>query len=97
LNVVEIKIGVLRGQCLDRRIDSHQRLASEIAALERQRNTSRIRIKWSSQQKKPAPKWAAPVPGSQPKSHNHCADVPEARLQSAVDESQLTRCRSVAQ
>ena len=46
LNMVEIEIGVLRSQCLDRRIDSHQRLVSEIAAWERQRNTSRARIKW---------------------------------------------------
>src|ERR1700674_2352999 len=27
-----------------------------------------------SQPKKPAPKWAAPIP-SRPKSHNHCAEV----------------------
>jgi DDE superfamily endonuclease len=46
LNMVEIEIGVLRSQCLDRRIDSHQRLVAEIAAWERQRNTSRARIKW---------------------------------------------------
>src|SRR5277367_2058684 len=46
LNMVEIEIGVLRSQCLDRRIDSHQRLVSEIAAWERQRNSSRARIKW---------------------------------------------------
>src|SRR5438445_6795544 len=46
LNMVEIEIGVLRGQCLDRRIDSHKRLVAEIAAWERQRNTSRARIKW---------------------------------------------------
>jgi hypothetical protein len=46
LNMVEIEIGVLRTQCLDRRIDSKKRLASEIAAWERQRNTSRARIKW---------------------------------------------------
>jgi len=44
--MVEIEIGVLRSQCLDRRIDSRQRLVSEIAAWERQRNTSRARIKW---------------------------------------------------
>jgi hypothetical protein len=31
---------------LDRRIDSHQRLVAEIAVWERQRNTSRARIKW---------------------------------------------------
>ncbi len=46
LNMVEIEIGVLRCQCLDRRIDSQQHLRSEIAAWERQRNTSRARIKW---------------------------------------------------
>ena len=46
LNMVEIEIGVLRCQCLDRRIDSQQHLISEIAAWERQRNTSRARIKW---------------------------------------------------
>ena len=46
LNMVEIEIGVLRGQCLDRRIDGKERLVSEVAAWERQRNTSRVRIKW---------------------------------------------------
>src|SRR5215471_3073307 len=46
LNMVEIEIGVLRSQCLDRRIDSKKRLVSEIAAWERQRNASRARIKW---------------------------------------------------
>ena len=46
LNMVEIEIGVLRGQCLDRRIESKKRLVSEVAAWERQRNASRGRIKW---------------------------------------------------
>ena len=46
LNMVEIEIGVLRGQCLDRRIDDPKRLRREIAAWERQRNTARARIKW---------------------------------------------------
>jgi transposase len=46
LNMVEIEIGVLRSQCLDRRIDSQPRLSSEIAAWERQRNASKARIKW---------------------------------------------------
>ena len=44
--MVEIEIGVLRSQCLDRRIDSKEHLVSEIAAWEQQRNTSRARIKW---------------------------------------------------
>ena len=46
LNMVEIEIGVLRGQCLDRRIECKQRLVSEVAAWERQRNASRARVKW---------------------------------------------------
>src|SRR6202049_1819182 len=46
LNMVEIEIGVLRGQCLDRRIATREQLESEIAAWERQRNASRARIKW---------------------------------------------------
>jgi DDE superfamily endonuclease len=46
LNMVEIEIGVLRGQCLDRRIDDPKRLICEIAAWEKQRNTAGARIKW---------------------------------------------------
>jgi transposase len=46
LNMVEIEIGVLRGQCLDRRIATHEHLVSQIAAWERQRNASGVRIKW---------------------------------------------------
>ena len=46
LNMVEIEIGVLRSQCLDRRIATRECLASEIAAWERQRNASGARIKW---------------------------------------------------
>ena len=46
LNMVEIEIGVLRTQCLDRRIATKERLVSEIAAWERQRNASGACIKW---------------------------------------------------
>ena len=46
LNMVEIEIGVLRGQCLDRRIGERHRLESEIAAWERQRNAAGTRIQW---------------------------------------------------
>jgi transposase len=46
LNMVEIEIGVLRGQCLDRRIGERERLVAEIAAWERQRNDARARITW---------------------------------------------------
>jgi DDE superfamily endonuclease len=46
LNMVEIEIGVLRSQCLDRRIDNREYLVSEIAVWEQQRNASGARIKW---------------------------------------------------
>ena len=46
LNMVEIEIGVLRGQCLDRRIDDPDWLRREIDAWERQRNAAAARINW---------------------------------------------------
>ncbi len=46
LNMVEIEIGVLRSQCLDRRIDTRERLEAEVTAWQRQRNDSRARINW---------------------------------------------------
>jgi hypothetical protein len=45
-NMVEIEIGVLRSQCLDRRIATQDQLVSEIDAWERQRNASGARINW---------------------------------------------------
>jgi transposase len=47
LNMVEIEIGVLASQCLDRRIESYARLVTETAAWEKQRNAARARITWS--------------------------------------------------
>jgi hypothetical protein len=44
--MVEIEIGVLHAQCLDRRIASIEQLAAETAAWERQRNAAGARIKW---------------------------------------------------
>ena len=46
LNMVEIEIGVLRRQCLDRRIDCRERLIAEIEAWEHLRNASGARIHW---------------------------------------------------
>jgi transposase len=46
LNMVEIEIGVLRSQCLDRRIATKARLLAEVAAWERHRNASGARIQW---------------------------------------------------
>jgi len=42
--MVEIEIGVLRGQCLDRRIGERDRLICEIAAWQKERNASGARI-----------------------------------------------------
>ena len=44
--MVEIEIGVLARQCLDRRIDSFARLVAETAAWEKRRNADRARVKW---------------------------------------------------
>lgn len=46
LNMVEIELGVLRGQCLDRRIPDRQMLEREVAAWAQQRNESGARINW---------------------------------------------------
>jgi hypothetical protein len=46
LNMVEIEIGVLRGQCLDRRIGDRDTLVAEINAWQRQRNTSAATVNW---------------------------------------------------
>ena len=46
LNMVEIEIGVLARQCLDRRIESYMRLVAETAAWEKRRNAERARINW---------------------------------------------------
>ena len=46
LNMVEIEIGVLRSQCLDRRIADRKTLETEIDAWQRQRNAARHRINW---------------------------------------------------
>ena len=46
LNMVEIEIGVLRGQCLDRRIGERNVLMHQVEAWQHQRNASGARIKW---------------------------------------------------
>ena len=62
LNMVEIEIGVLRGQCLDRRIGDRKTLVREIAAWERQRNRSGARIKWMFTTEKARHKMAKAYP-----------------------------------
>jgi transposase len=46
LNMVEIEIGVLRGQCLARRIGEREQLVAEIADWQTHRNESGARITW---------------------------------------------------
>ncbi|MFI5300803.1 MAG: IS630 family transposase [Polyangiales bacterium] len=46
LNMVEIEIGVMVSQCLDRRIPSKSILVKEVKAWERRRNSEKARIKW---------------------------------------------------
>jgi hypothetical protein len=46
LNMVEIEIGVLAEQCLDRRIPDRETLASEIAAWEAFRNEQKATVDW---------------------------------------------------
>jgi transposase len=47
LNMAEIEIGVLRGQCLERRIEDVAVLRAEVAAWEMQRNDAKATIKWT--------------------------------------------------
>jgi transposase len=46
LNMVEIEIGVLKQQCLSRRISNRDTLVHEIAAWQAHRNTAAARIRW---------------------------------------------------
>lgn len=46
LNMVEIEIGVMTRQCLDRRIPDHETLETEIEAWQQERNAARATIDW---------------------------------------------------
>ncbi len=46
LNVAEVEIGVMVRQCLNRRIDSRQRLADEVAAWQANRNRLDAKVDW---------------------------------------------------
>jgi transposase len=64
LNMAETEIGVLRRQCLDRRIGERVRLEHEIAAWERERNAAGARVRWMFTTEKARTKMgrAYPVP-----------------------------------
>jgi transposase len=68
LNMVEIEIGVLVSQCLDRRIESYTRLLAETAAWEKRRNAERARIKWMFTTEKARAKMGRAYPKLKPKS-----------------------------
>ena len=63
LNMVEVEIGVLRGQCLDRRIGEREKLVPEIAAGVKQRNDAKALIKWMFNTEKARGKLAHTYPG----------------------------------
>jgi hypothetical protein len=44
--MAEIEIGVMRRQCLDRRIDNRNLLESEVLAWQRRRTDSGAQIRW---------------------------------------------------
>ena len=67
LNMVEIEIGVLKGQCLDRRIDTREGLEREIAAWECQRNAAGTRITWMFTTEKARTKMGRAYPNTAPK------------------------------
>jgi hypothetical protein len=46
LNMAEIELSVLAGQCLDRRIESREELEREVAAWEEERNERQVGVKW---------------------------------------------------
>ena len=68
LNMVEIEIGVLAAQCLDRRIESIKQLIAETAAWERQRNSANARIKWMFTTEKARAKMGRAYPQPPPNS-----------------------------
>ena len=47
LNMAETEIRIMNGQCLNRRLDSQDRIAQEVAAWERKRNALQARIHWT--------------------------------------------------
>jgi hypothetical protein len=62
LNMAEIEISVLKEQCLDRRIESRDRLVVEVDAWQSQRNQSGARINWMFSTDKARSKMARAYP-----------------------------------
>jgi len=47
VNMAETEIGIMNGQCLDRRLDSQEWIATEVGAWEDRRNAQQARIHWT--------------------------------------------------
>ena len=62
-----VEIGVLRSQCLDRRIATREHMVSEIAAREHQRNDRGARINWMFSAEQARTKMARAYPKITPK------------------------------
>ena len=93
LNIVEIEIGVLRSQCLDRRIATPEQLCPKSPPENGSAMLQEPASNGCSQPQRPAPKWAAPTPNRsapnrpRPKSHNHCAEALVARFTGEVEDN----------
>ena len=79
LNMVEIEIGVLAAQCLDRRIESYTRLVTETAAWENRRNAERARINWMFTTEKARAKMGRAYPKPASASDGHQESKPRCR------------------
>ena len=47
LNMAEVEIGVMNGQCLNRRLDARPIVCDEVAAWEQQRNREEAKVHWT--------------------------------------------------
>ena len=75
LSMVEIEVGVLRGQSLERRIDDPMRLRREIVAWERRGNAGGAHIKWMFTTDKARTKMGRAYPHTSRESYSTSASV----------------------
>jgi transposase len=73
LNMVEIEIGVMVSQCLDRRIPTKAMLMKEVKAWERRRNRDEARINWLFTLDRAREKLGKAYPASSGKTANRAA------------------------
>lgn len=103
LNMAEIEIGVLRGQCIDRRIDDAAVLGSEIAAWEKQRNEAKATIEWTFTTEKARekmgrayPKTSASAPATGPAPESTIVSPMVAPIIANETMAPITTSRTVA-